>query len=133
MSSPFDIKSVYSFDVYPSSILGTSFQNVTILSIMDYETALSMGVDVAATHVNVYPFLPNGTPDDPAATDYVRIQTASGAKTILGMSWINLSTIESITARIATVVIDGVTGADITNISNALVQNGFNNFTINLN
>jgi hypothetical protein len=131
MASPFDITKVYSFDVYPSSILGTNFQNVTILSIMDYESALAFQ-DIAALHVNIYPTLPPATPDDPTATDYVRIRTASGARTILGMSWINLATIEQIDSRKASVLIDGISSSMVNQLRNTLIQGGFNILEIKL-
>lgn len=133
MSSPFSIKNVYNFDVYPSSILGTNFQNVTVLSIMDYETALSMGADAAGNHANMYPLLPEGTPDDPSATDYIRILTSSGVKTILAVSWIDLSTLELVESRTAVVTIEGVTANDVPNIIAALNQNGFNSIAVTLN
>lgn len=131
MASPFEIKGVYNFDVYPSAILGTSFQNVTILSIMDYESALNFG-DIASLHINVFPYLPDGTPDDPTATDYVRIRTSSGVATILGVNWINLLTIEQVNSRRAVVTVEGVTNSDVPRIINALVQNGFNNVDVKL-
>jgi len=131
MASLFDIKGVYSFDVYPSAILGTSFQNVTILSIMDYESALNFG-DIASLHINVFPYLPEGSPDDPTATDYVRIRTSSGAATILGVNWINPATIEQVTSQRAIATIEGVTNSDVPRILNALVQNGFNQVEVKL-
>ncbi len=131
MSYPFELKKVYNFDVYPSTILGDDFRNVTILSIMDYESALQLA-DVAAIHVNVYPYLPAGLPDDPSQYDYVRIRTASGQSTILGISWINLDTVELVESRRMTIKIDGVGSSDIERVRLALVQNGYNNIEISI-
>ena len=131
MSYPFELKKVYNFDVYPSTILGDDFKNVTILSIMDYESALQLA-DVAAIHVNVYPYLPTGLPDDPSQYDYVRIRTASGQTTILGISWINLDTVELVESRRMMIKIDGVSSSDIERVRLALVQNGYNNIEINI-
>lgn len=131
MSYPFELKKVYNFDVYPSTILGDDFRNVTILSIMDYESALQLA-DVAAIHVNVYPYLPTGLPDDPSQYDYVRIRTASGQSTILGISWINLDTVELVESRRMTIKIDGVGSSDIERVRLALVQNGYNNIEISI-
>lgn len=132
MASVFDIKGVYNFDVYPSAILGTSFQNVTILSIMDYESALNFG-DIASLHVNVFPYLPEGSPDDPTATDYVRIRTSSGAATIIGVNWIVAETIEQVNSRRAIATIENVTSSDVPRIISALTQNGFNFVDVKLN
>lgn len=132
MSYPFELKKVYSFDVFAPSILGTEFKNVTILSIMDYETALQQA-DIPAIHTNVYPDLPSGLPDDPSQYDYVRIRTASGVATILGIPWIDLDTVELVESRRMTVKIEGVSSADVERVRIALVQNGFNNIEITLN
>ena len=132
MPYPFELKKVYSFDVYPSQLLGNDFQNVTVLSILDFDTALQF-MDVPALHTNVFPTLPAGTPDDPAAYDYVKIKTASGQNTILGIPWINQATIALVESRKMTIVIDGVSAADVDRARNALAQNGFNQIAISLN
>ena len=132
MTTPFQIKGVYTFDVYPTSIIGTSFQNVTILAMMDFESALTFA-DINALHINVYPHLPSGTPDDPTSTDYLLIRTSSGISSIIGLSWINLDTVETVESRRATAVIENVTSADVTRIRDALVMNGFNDISITLN
>lgn len=132
MPYPFELKSVYNFDVYPSAILGTDFQNVTILAILDYETALQ-SVDLPALHVNVFPLLPAGVPDDPSQYDYVKIKTSSGVNTILGIPWINLATLVLVVSRRMTVTIDGVSGDDVNRVQTCLAQNGYNNINIVLN
>jgi hypothetical protein len=132
MAYPFEIKGVYNFDVYPTVILGDDFNNVTILAILDYETALQTA-DIPAIHTNVFPYLPTGIPDDPSQYDYVRIRTASGAATILGIPWINLDTLELVESRRMTVKIEGVNSSDVERVRIALVQNGFSNIEIILN
>lgn len=132
MAYPFEIKGVYNFDVYPTAILGDDFSNVTILAILDYETALQTA-DIPAIHTNVFPYLPSGIPDDPSQYDYVRIRTASGSATILGIPWINLDTLELVESRRMTVKIEGVSSSDVERVRIALVQNGFNNLEITLN
>jgi hypothetical protein len=128
---PFELKKVYNFDVYPTSILGNDFRSITILAILDYETALQT-VDIPAIHTNVYPHLPSGIPDDPSQYDYIRIRTASGNATILGIPWINLDTLELVQSQRITVKIEGVSGSDVERVRLALVQNGFNNLDIQL-
>jgi hypothetical protein len=132
MAYSFEIKGVYNFDVYPTAILGDDFDNVTILAILDYETALQTA-DIPAIHTNVFPYLPSGIPDDPSQYDYVRIRTASGSATILGIPWINLDTLELVESRRMTVKIEGVSSSDVERVRIALVQNGFNNLEITLN
>jgi len=76
--------------------------------------------------------LPAGLPDDPSQYDYVRIRTASGQSTILGISWINLDTVELVESRRMTIKIDGVGSSDIERVRLALVQNGYNNIEISI-
>lgn len=129
---PFNIRGVYNFSVHPSAILGSDFNNVTILGILDYETALQT-VDIPAIHTSVFPYLPSGIPDDPSQYDYVRIRTASGVATIIGIPWIDLDTLVEVESRRATVVIEGVSNSDVERIRLALVSNGFNTLNITLN
>lgn len=131
MAYPFELKKVYNFDVYPATILGNDFQNVTIMAVMDYESAIQLA-DIPARHVNVFPYLPSGTPDDPAMYDYVKIKTASGENTILGIPWINLDTLTLVQSLTIVATIDGVSGADVERVRVALVQNGYNNLDIKL-
>lgn len=130
MSYPFSIKKVYSFDVWPSGILGNDFQNVTVLATLAYESALSLGRDIPALHANVFPTLPEGTPDDPAATDYVLLRTANGQTTVLGISWIKEETITEMNSLAIQVLISGVSTQDVDRVRACLVQNGFNNLEI---
>jgi hypothetical protein len=123
------IKKSYSFDVYPSAILGTDFKNVTVLAIMDMDSA-SQIIDTAAAHVSIYPYLPSGTPNDPSKYTYIKIKTSSGITTVLAVEWIKENTVTDVTSTSATVKIGGINPEDISRIRNALVANGFNNLLI---
>lgn len=130
MSYPFNIRSVYNFDVYPTPVLGNSFEKVTVMSIMDYTSAIREA-DIPAIHANVYPYIQSqGIADDPSSYDYLKILTADGQTTILGIPWINLSTVVEVESKTITVVIENATGADVTRIRDALTQNGFNSLNI---
>lgn len=131
MAIPFEVRKVYSFDVYGTSILTNGFKNVTIMAILDYESALDFR-DVTAVHHQVYPSLPVGTPDDPTSYDYVHVRLASGDKTVLGLPWINLTTVVEIASRKIMATIDGVSSADLDRVRTSLVQNGFNNIKLEL-
>ena len=129
---PFVLKGVYSFTLYPATVIRGDFTDVTIMATMDYETALTIA-DIPAVHANVYPYLPSGTPNDPSQYDYVKVKLSSGAITVLGMPWINQSTITLVQSLTATVIIEGVSNNDGPRIRDALVQNGYNNLTISIN
>ena len=127
----FKLRGVYNFDVYPSALLGTSYSNVTILAVMD-PTSAAKEIDIQALHVQAYPTLPAGTPNDPAGYDYVKILLTSGRETILGIAWINASTVNQVLSNVITATIANVSAADIPRIMNALVQNGYNNVKLSV-
>lgn len=133
MSTPlFQIRSVYSFDVYPIPILGNNFKNVTVLAVMDFETA-NREFDAVSQHINLYPYLPSGSPNKPDGYDYVKIKTTAGIITILGIAWIKAESIQLVESRTAQVTIGDITASDLARIRNALVSNGFNNLKIEIN
>lgn len=127
----FELRKVYDFDVYPSAILGSSFKSVTVMGIVDRDTA-NQSIDTQALHTQVYPFLPNGTPNDPNSYDYVKIRTVSGETTLLGLAWIKDDTVTLVSSTTAQVLIGNVAASDIPRIRDALVMNGFNNLDIKL-
>ncbi|MNP71325.1 hypothetical protein D3C76_1676970 [compost metagenome] len=76
-------------------------------------------------HVNVYPSLPAGTPDDPTAYMYVRIQHPSGEFEILGLPWIRESTIVSMNFDVLYAKISQVKPDDFEHILALLGANGY--------
>lgn len=125
----FILRGVFNFDTYAAAILGTNFRNVTVLAIMDANTA-NRELDIQAMHLQVFPTLPTGTPNDPFGYDYVKVKTPSGQTTILGMAWINAATVVQVQSNTITAVISGVSASDASRVRDALVQNGFNNLAI---
>jgi hypothetical protein len=125
MSSIFEIRQVYDFDVYASALLGTNFNNVTILAIMDRSTA-EREIDVQAMHAQIYPLLPaNTAPNDPDGYDYVKIKTVSGETTILGLPWIKTDTIALVEARTIVATFGNAKASDVARIRDMCSQNGF--------
>lgn len=131
MSTQFQTRKTYSFDVYPSAILGTAFKNVTVQAIFDYQSALAFA-DIDALHVNVFPHLPPGTPNRPQDFDYLLIRTQGGDSTVIGVPWIVGETIELVEALKMQVTIEDVGSADIERVRACLSQNGYNKIKITL-
>lgn len=121
----FDIKSTYSFSVYAEAFLGSNFDNVTVASILDQESANQL-IDTQAMHVAVFPFLPPGTPNDPSAYNYVKFKTQTNGVLVLGIPWIRDSTIQLVDAQTIVVKIGNAKSSDIARIRNMLNANGFN-------
>lgn len=131
MTFQFKNRSVYSFDVYPAAILGTGFKNVTVQAILDYHSALAFA-DLEALHINVFPHLPNNTPNRPQDFDYLWLRTENGDTTIIGIPWIIEETITLVESLRMNVVIDGVGSIDIERVRACLSQNGYNRIEISL-
>jgi hypothetical protein len=127
----FILRSVYNFDLYPVALLGSGYKNATIMAIMDMATA-NQYIDAQAQHVQVYPTLPAGTPNDPNGYDYVKILTQTGETIVLGMAWINAATVTLVQSNTIRAVIGNVSAADVPRIKNALVQNGYNDVTLTI-
>lgn len=120
------IKSVVSFSVYPTAVLNSKFSNVKVLGIIDASIARALGTGVNELHANVFSSLPSGTPNDPDAYLYVRIEFPSGQTQILGLPWIKESSIVVSDYTVINAKIAGVTPADWDQILALLGANGYN-------
>jgi len=118
-------KAVISFEVYPSAILGTNFNDVRVEAILDAETTRLLGYDPWSMHANVYPTLPDGTPNDPNDYMFVRVRQGSGETTIVGMPWIRESTVTLSSNSVVSLKVVDVGPEDVTKIVNALSANGY--------
>jgi hypothetical protein len=129
MATSYTIGSTYSFEVYPSAILGNDFTSVIVMGIMDAATAAQTGlVDIYAAHANMYSYLPTPKPvaDDATSYNYLKLKLSdSTTPIVLGIPFINDSTVELVTAQQITVVVTGVENTDVTTISNLLAAAGY--------
>ena len=124
-----DILQSYSFDVYPSSVIGSGFQNCTVLALMDHSSAAAE-IDTVALHAQVYPYLPKGYIDDPTQYTYVKVKLASGDITIIGLPWINNETIKKVSATTIRANIRNVTPDDLDKLRRVLLSNGYEHVTL---
>ena len=88
----FPINSIISFSVYPVAIIGTKYQRVKLVGMLDFESA-SMYKDIRPIHANIFSTLPAGTVDDPTNCMYWKVIMANGAVDIVGDPWIDPTTI----------------------------------------
>lgn len=77
-----------SFMIVEPSVMG-AIVNGVVDSIVSASEA-NKHADVYALHNRIYPYLPNGTPDDPSKYGYVLITTETEKK-VIGIPWINLA------------------------------------------
>lgn len=92
MPSPFFINKHYNFSVYANSILGTSFKNLKLISILDYTTALKFG-NIELLHRQIFPYLPPGTISNNTKYTYYLFKY-KGKNLILAHQWIVQDSIE---------------------------------------
>jgi hypothetical protein len=133
MAYNFIIGQTYSFQVYPSNLLGNDWNNVKVTSIMSYDDAMKLK-DVTSLHIKFYPYFGSqtNTPNDPSSYLYIKVKTQSGATTILGIPWIVDSSVVAVTAQTITATIANVTPQDVPKIQAALVANGYNNVSLTI-
>lgn len=130
MSNLFNPRGIYSFNVYPGPIIGEQFTNITVLSLMDFQTATRFA-DIKALHDNVFPYLPVGTPNRPEDFDYILIANGE-LTTVLGIPWIVEDSIEERVSLRMSVTIEDVTSADLIRVRECLSQNGYNKLSLKL-
>lgn len=131
MSTSYQIKKAYTFGVYAPSILSDDFKNVTVVAMMDSDSA-SKEIDIYSLHAQVYPLLPSGTPNDPTSFTYLKLRSVAGTTTIVAVPWIKDDTVVAVTATSFNIKIGSVMASDLARVRDALISNGFNSFTISV-
>ncbi len=122
----------FSFEVYPTAILGNNFKDVTLEATLNADGARAFGTDVASLHANVYRTLPPTVPNDPLKYNYLRVKHPNGQYSIIGIPYIRPESIVVATTGRLTMTIENVNQADQTRIINALAANGYTPSQMNL-
>lgn len=120
----------YSFEVYPSQVMGTSYQNVKYLGTSDASGVTTF--DPQIQHSIVFPFLPSA----PARFDsylYHRFQLDSGEIVYVGDAWIKESTLKPLdNVKIVVTYEKGISADDEKKIRQMNLNNSFTDFKIEL-
>lgn len=120
-----------SFEVYPAAIVGARFTDVKVLAHLDKDSARQW-IDPEALHVNVYPTLPTGTPDDPDQYQFLKLKHPNGKISVIGIPWIREETLQISTKGTLTLTVKEVDPADMQRIVQALSANGYQADTVSL-
>lgn len=126
MSDIFKPLKSYSFEVHATELLGTDYVDVTVLSLLNYQTAARLGFDAAAMQAQVSPYLPDSVPKNYQNYTYLMLQTKGGETRFLAEEWIRSDTIQVRDMTTAIVTIGRVSPSDSTRIIAALNANNFN-------
>lgn len=124
-------ESVVNFNTYAPDLLGNNFQRVQIKGFLDHKSAFQY-IDVPAKHANVFPYLPPGTPNDFTKYLYVKVQFPNGKEDVLGVPWINQSTLQVVEETTFLITIRGKQPSDEAAIRTMLLANQHTDFTIEL-
>lgn len=117
------------FNTLAPSVLGANRNNVTIVAAdLDLETAALLS-DVVAKHGQVRNYITT-LPQAAGSYSYVKLRYGNGTTEILGVPWIDLTTIEVITDRKLTLEIGSISDTTEQLVRQALLQNGITDFKI---
>lgn len=125
------INKIVSFNLYPASIITTTFERVKILAILDADSALAMGIDVQSQHINVYPTIAEiDRPENNFRSyQYLKLKLPNGDITAIGIPWIN-GAITIHTNQRVRADIDDVGPQDLDKIRKVLIANGYNSVSL---
>lgn len=122
----FKLKDIVSFETYVGAILPNDYDHVKVMGVIPAEDCHRYGFDAYATHAQIYPLLPSGiAEDDPESYDYLRLQTQTGEQRIVGIPWINTSTIKIYKQTNASFKVMNVAQEDIERIMLAISRHGY--------
>lgn len=93
----FKLKAKYNFTVYAPALFSDTFRQVKVIGIIDYETAKTyQNIDLMQRQI--YPLLPQNTPDRVEDYTYILLETSSGIKSVIAYPWIIENSIQEITS-----------------------------------
>lgn len=121
------INNHYNFSVYANSILGTTYRNARLVSILDYKTALKFS-NIVLQHNRVYPYLPANTLEDATKYTYYKFEVG-GKEVVLADVWIVDTSIEMSTGTDHTLKLINVSSGQLSTVRDQLRLLGIS-FTI---
>lgn len=118
------------FSVIPTGIIGTQFQSVKVLAVLDAKTALEQGTDIYGLHRSVYPSLVAAgvtVPNDATQYNWVKLSLGGTSVQIIGIPWIDFATFEVVVFTSLDIHITGLSNGDVEVIKRQLAVLGYNN------
>jgi len=123
----FTINKHYNFSVYANSVLGSSYRNAKLVSILDYYTALKFA-NIELLQRQIYPYLPPNTPSDHTKYTYYLFKY-NDMNVVLADAWIEQNSIEETEGLNYTLKLNNVTSSQLATIRDQLRLLGIS-FTI---
>ena len=117
------------FEVYPSSIIGTRFNNAIVRGVVDHSGVTEFNPVVM--HANVFATLPSGSVDDFRKYNYLRLELENGNITFVGIPWIIANSVQVISNQDLVINIPKYGSHENQEfIKRMLLNNGITEFTI---
>ena len=123
-----ELQSVYNFSMKAGALLGYSYDNATVLALLDFASANAIQ-DVTPLHMAAYAELGAGVPRNPRDLIYVKIRTSTGVVRVIAMDWIATQP-ELVTSNTVRITVSEVNLSDIAVLREILLVNGFTKTTI---
>lgn len=125
----YKLGTTYTFNTKSPVFLGARIERAKLKSIVDVDIARKFA-PIDQLHAQVYPTLPVGTPNDPAATEYLIFEALNKSTLVLAKSWIEESSVEEVNFVTITVTIPRANLSDIAIVRNALSAANIQDFAI---
>ena len=117
------------FEVYPSSVIGTRFNNAIVRGVVDHSGVTDF--NPAVMHANVFATLPSGSVDDFRKYNYLRLELENGNITFVGIPWIIANSVQVISNQDLVINIPKYGSHENQEfIKRMLLNNGITEFTI---
>lgn len=129
----------YNFSCWGSEILGTNYKSVEVEGVVGYSVAKRY-MDLDGWHAQMYPTLPEGTPDRPQDFEYLLLKTpmvggdskAPSAPTVIAIPWIKEDSIVLVEGIDFNVKVRGKSIEDIDRVRLMFAQNNIQDFEIEI-
>lgn len=112
------INKYYNFSVYANSVLGSSYKNAKLVSILDYHTALKFA-NIELLQRQIYPYLPPGTLADHTKYSYYLFKY-NDKDVVLADVWIEQASIEETAGLNYTLKLNNITSPTLATIRDQL-------------
>lgn len=114
-----DIGKHYNMSLYPIPLLGSSYKNIKLVSILDYDTALKFE-NVELLCKTAYPYLPEGTSSNFKSYVFYLFKTDTNKNLVLANEWIIQQTIQEITSLNYTLRLNNISTSQLNIVKDQL-------------
>lgn len=98
---------IISFQLVQNGLVGDERIDVVVTGVVKYAIARMIDTSLAIKHANLYPYFKAkvNDVDDPSGYEYLTVTGRNGVVEVIGLPWINDSTMRIIDGRVATIQI----------------------------